>query len=180
METASDLEFFKLRIPDVIAIKVKKKVDSRGSLTRIWDSQGELSNFKILQASIVTNSNSGILRGLHYQETPFSESKVIQCTEGKIFDVVVDLRRDSPSYGTHVSLEIGPSSVYQGVFVPTGFAHGYLTLDSKSTLVYFMDNVYSTNHKNGLIWHDRTLAINWPMQPTLVSDQDSKWPGFKK
>jgi dTDP-4-dehydrorhamnose 3,5-epimerase len=174
----SRINFSPLQIKDSLAIMFKTVVDERGTLTRIWEENSVLNNFKLRQASIVNNLASGTLRGLHFQNEPYSESKVIQCVDGKVFDVIVDLRKNSDTYKKHLGIEIGPNCEYQGLFVPQGCAHGYFTLEPNSTLIYFMNNSYSPRHTLGIRWDDPTLDIKWPFKPTLVSQQDLQWPGL--
>jgi dTDP-4-dehydrorhamnose 3,5-epimerase len=170
------MEFVPLEIEGVQGIIENSHIDSRGSLIRIWDSNSFLSVFKLNQSSIVLNPISGTLRGLHYQSEPFAENKVVECVSGKVFDVIVDLRRESRTYGRHLEVALGPSERYLGLFVPAGCAHGYLTLEPNSILVYFMDKAYSADHARGIIWNDSKLCINWPGEPTLISASDLKWP----
>jgi len=95
---------------------------------------------------------------------------------GKVFDVIVDLREGSSTYGRHLEVFLGPAETYLGLFVPPGCAHGYQTLEENSTLVYFMDRHHSPENSQGINWSDPTLSINWPQLPSLVSERDSKWP----
>ena len=170
------MEVVELELEGVLGIIEESHSDPRGTFTRVWDSNSFLKNFKLNQASIVTNSKAMTLRGLHFQAEPFSENKVIECISGKVFDVVVDLRKESPTYGLHLEIEIGPLEPYVGLFIPAGCAHGYLTLESNSTLIYFMDKEYSAENSNGLLWCDPKLSINWPSVPLLISERDSSWP----
>ncbi len=170
------MEFFDLGIEGSLGIVEKSNVDTRGSLTRVWDSDSILGRFRIVQSSLVSNPNVGTLRGLHFQEAPFAENKIIECVSGKVFDVIVDLRKDSATYGSHIEVTLGPLEHYLGVFVPAGCAHGYLTLEADSTLLYFMDAAYSSEHSRGISWDDSSLAIKWPSSPILISERDSNWP----
>ena len=154
--------------------------DTRGTLTRIWENNLISTKFSFEQVSIVANPTSFTLRGLHYQKFPYSETKIIQCTGGKVFDVIVDLRKESNTYGNHINLEIGPRSEYQGLVVPSGCAHGYMTLEANSTLIYFMDNVYSPENSCGVLWDDPSLKIEWPSKPVVISKQDLEWPGLER
>jgi dTDP-4-dehydrorhamnose 3,5-epimerase len=163
-------------IAGVFGLPQNIKSDSRGSLIRVWDRNLEPYNFDFNQSSVVTNPHKGTLRGLHFQSEPFAENKIVECVGGKVFDVVVDLRKDSLTFGKHLTLELGPNSQYMGVFIPAGCAHGYLSLESNSTLIYFMDRPYSKLHARGLRWDDSRLAINWPESPSLISDADKSWP----
>jgi dTDP-4-dehydrorhamnose 3,5-epimerase len=179
MSTESRIKFTSLQIQDSLAITLGSILDNRGSLTRIWEENSVLKAFKLNQASIVSNPVTGTLRGLHYQSAPYSESKLIQCVSGKVFDVILDLRKESATYKKHIEIEIGPGCAYQGLFVPAGCAHGYLTLEPNSTLIYFMDKAYSPENSKGIRWNDSRLLINWPCKPTLVSQQDLQWPGLE-
>jgi dTDP-4-dehydrorhamnose 3,5-epimerase len=172
------MEFQALEIKDVYGIANKPKTDARGYLMRVWESGLILDNFKINQASVVNNPSKGTLRGLHFQIGAFAESKVIQCVSGKIFDVVVDLRVDSPTYRQHIAITLGPLEKYFGLFVPRGFAHGYLTLEANSTLLYFMDIKYSAEHSSGIFWADPSLGIDWPVEPEIISTRDSNFPNL--
>jgi dTDP-4-dehydrorhamnose 3,5-epimerase len=176
MKIDAKIEFIKLQIESAFAITYKPIGDERGSLTRIWEESSDIGKLKLCEASLVVNPKDRTLRGLHFQSAPFSENKVIQCIQGKVFDVIVDLRRDSPTYKKHTSVEIGADCRFQGVFVPSGCAHGYLTLTPNSTLIYFMDNVYSPLHASGIRWNDPLLDIKWPVLPNLISEKDLNWP----
>lgn len=169
-----------LKIDGSFGLKSKSVSDARGDLVRIWESSLISTEFNLKQASIVTNPVSFTLRGLHYQKSPYSETKIIQCISGKVFDVVLDLRKESNSYGKYITLEVGPRSEYQGLVVPSGCAHGYLTLEANSTLIYFMDNLYSAENSCGILWSDPNLEIKWPYKPVFVSKKDLSWPLFQK
>lgn len=170
------MEFTPLEIEGAFGISEKSYFDQRGSLTRIWDADSVLRNFNLVQSSIVTNPASGTLRGLHYQAEPFSENKVVECVSGKVFDVIFDMRKNSKTYRKHLTIVIGPSEPNIGLLVPAGCAHGYLTLQPHSTMLYFMDNVYSMEHSRGIPWNDNALAVKWPFSPLLLSEQDASWP----
>jgi len=176
MSSESRIDFSTMQIKDSLAIRFKTVVDERGTLTRIWEENSVLNKFKLRQASVVNNLTSGTLRGLHFQDEPYSESKVIQCVYGKVFDVIVDLRKNSATYKKYLGIEIGPNCEYQGLFIPQGCAHGYLTLENNSTLIYFMDNSYSPLHTLGVRWDSSTLNIKWPSKPRVISQQDLQWP----
>jgi dTDP-4-dehydrorhamnose 3,5-epimerase len=150
--------------------------DSRGSLSRIWEENSIFSAFETIEASIVSNPTLGTLRGLHFQSGPHAENKIVQCIGGKAFDVVLDIRKESETYRKYVGLEIGPKSRFQGLFVPAGCAHGYLTLEPDTSLIYFMDKAYSPEASNGIRWDDPNWMIRWPIKPFLVSQQDLDWP----
>lgn len=170
------MEFIPLEIEGVKGIIEKSYSDFRGTLMRVWESNSIFQRFNLSQSSIVVNPTAGTFRGLHFQSEPFSENKIVGCISGKVYDVIVDLRKDSDTYGRHLEIELGPMERYFGLFIPAGCAHGYLTLESNSTLIYFMDKEYSSVHSHGLLWSDPKLAINWPINPLLISARDSEWP----
>jgi dTDP-4-dehydrorhamnose 3,5-epimerase len=173
------MRFASLEIQDCLAFTSELRKDSRGSLTRLWEENAIISEFTIVEASMANNPISGTLRGLHFQTEPYSENKIIQCVSGKVFDVVLDIRKESNTYRKHVAIEIGPSCKFQGLFVPKGCAHGYLTLEQNTSLIYFMDNRHSKTHSRGLRWNDSEFSIDWPSKPKIVSSEDSGWPMFR-
>jgi dTDP-4-dehydrorhamnose 3,5-epimerase len=172
------MEFVPLEIDGTYGIKEIIKSDIRGDLIRVWDKNSLLLDFHLIQSSIVINPILGTLRGLHYQLEPYSENKIIQCLTGMVFDVIVDLRESSKTYGRFLGLNIGPTSEYLGLLAPAGCAHGYLTMKPNSTLIYFMDKEFSDKHARGIIWNDPNLTIPWPIEPKLISDRDNLWPNF--
>lgn len=170
------MELESLEIPEVFGIKSSASFDERGSFLRVWD-EGYLSKFIGLnQASVAHNPKARTLRGLHFQNDPHSEIKVIQSITGSVFDVVVDLRNESPTYQKYLSIQIGPKEIFQGILVPKGFAHGYLTLEDSCTLLYFMDKPYAPESANGIAWNDPTFQIEWPYEPRVISTRDRSFP----
>lgn len=174
------MEFTPLVINGVFGIQVKSQGDMRGSLVRVWDKKPLFEDFSLIQSSFVENPKAKTLRGLHFQSLPFSENKIVYCISGKVFDVVVDLREESNTYKEHITIELGPKEKYLGLMIPRGCAHGYLTLEDNSSLLYFMDREYSPKFSKGLFWNDPTLCIKWPSEPALISERDSKWPLLDK
>ena len=173
------MELISLDINGVFGILSSTSIDERGSFLRIWEEANFNTHIKLNQASAAINPKARTLRGLHFQTEPHEESKVIQCIMGSVFDVVVDLRKDSSTYGKHSSIQLGPKETYQGIVVPKGFAHGYLTLEANSTLLYFMDNPYVPESAKGIVWNDPTLRIAWPYEPEVISDRDRNFPTMK-
>lgn len=117
----------------------------------------------------------GVLRGLHYQLNPYAQSKLVRVTSGKIWDVVVDLRRGSPTYGQWEGYELSAQNKKQ-LLVPRGFAHGFCTLEPNTEVQYKVDSHYSREHDRGLIWNDPALAISWPVKQPILSEKDEKHP----
>lgn len=173
------MEFVPLAIDGVFGIITEPSIDSRGSLTRVWDRGLPLANFNLVQSSFVVNPQKNTLRGLHFQAFPHSENKVVLCVSGKVFDVIVDLREESETFRQHLEVNLGPKEAFLGVLIPNGCAHGYMTLEEHTSLLYFMDKEFFPESAQGLFWNDPSLAINWPTQPDLISERDSKWQGLE-
>lgn len=170
------MKFTPLVIAGAFGIIEPPTTDFRGSLLRIWDVNTQPGSFEINQSSLTHNPKAGTLRGMHYQAEPYMENKVVMCVGGKVFDVILDLREDSITFGMNSSFEIGPNSNYLGLLVPAGCAHGYLTLENDSTILYFMDKSYSEEHSSGVLWNDPKFSIDWPSTPVLISERDANWP----
>ena len=173
------MELIALDLEGVLGISSSAFFDERGSFLRVWDESDLKKYIDFNQASVAVNPKARTLRGLHFQADPHSETKVIQCVLGSVFDVVVDLRQDSSTYGKHMSIKLGPRETYQGIIVPKGFAHGYLTLEVNSTLLYFMDHPFVPESAKGILWSDPTLRIAWPYEPEVISNRDRNFPAMR-
>lgn len=127
----------------------------------------------------ISRSKKGVLRGLHFQLEPYSQAKLVRCVRGEIFDLAVDIRKGSQTFGKHVSIKLKGDGK-EMVLIPKGFAHGFLTLSSEDAdVIYYVDNNYAPNHERGIIWNDPDLNIPWPFKPTLLSKKDQNWPRLK-
>lgn len=155
-------------------------VDARGRFFRAWcveEFQRHGIAFAPVQANIGTSHRAGTLRGLHYQVEPHPEAKLVRCTRGAVFDVVVDLRPDSPTYGRWDAAELSADNGRM-LFVPPLCAHGYQTLSDEAEIFYFTSAMYAPTAVRGLRYDDPALAIAWPRPPVAVSAQDLAWPLF--
>lgn len=170
-------------IPDIKIIQPKLFHDSRGFVAESF-SQERYAQHGITRAFVQENisfsEKSGTLRGLHFQKPPHSQAKLIQVLHGKIFDVAVDLRNGSPTYGQHVSITLSaddPTLFY----IPRGFAHGFYTLEDRTTILYKMDDYYAPASEGGMRWDDQDLAIDWPLLSgkASLSEKDEILPSFK-
>jgi dTDP-4-dehydrorhamnose 3,5-epimerase len=154
--------------------------DSRGMFLRVLEVAKLAEEFKPCEISLATNQSSGTLRGMHFQKETFAESKIISCISGRIFDVGLDLRENSPSYLKAICVELGPKSEFQGLFLPAGYAHGYISLEDDSQIIYIMDKPYSPSSASGYRWNDKAFEIPWPISPKYISDKDMSWEEFKR
>ena len=170
------MDKYEFEILGAFAFSVENNLDERGSLIRIFDSVDLFPNFKVVQASFVENPINGTLRGLHFQAKGYAENKIVQCVRGKILDVIVDIDKESSTYGKVCSVHLGPKEKFQGIFIPKNCAHGYLTLSENSNVTYFMDIEYMLEYSQGVKWDDPFLNIPWPISPVTISERDKHLP----
>lgn len=166
-----------LSIPDVLLIKPEVFNDKRGFFYESFSERHFPVPFTCVQENH-SYSHQGVLRGLHYQVEPFSQSKLIQVMQGHIFDVAVDIRPDSPYFGQHISIELSASEP-QFLYIPKGFAHGFVTLSKSAQICYKVDAFYDKASERGLLWNDPDLAIMWPCIPDFLSDKDKALALFR-
>ncbi len=170
-------------VADVVLIRSKKIEDSRGYFMETW-SEGEFERLGISARFIQDNQSlskpSGTLRGLHFQHMPFAQAKLIRVVRGAIFDVAVDLRRASPTFGRWCGTTLTSDGGDQ-LFIPGGFAHGFVTLQPDVVVCYRVDSLYVPQAEGGIRWDDPELAIVWPFEKArlVLSDRDSKLPSFR-
>ncbi len=155
-------------------IKFDKNSDLRGYFSRLFCLKELAMNnltFTIDQINYSSNLSKGTLRGLHFQKAPFQEKKIIFCVKGSVFDVIVDIRKDSKTFGKYetFSLSEGTDEV---IFIPKGMAHGFQTLENNTDLLYFMDGIYNKESESGVIWNDDELKIPWPVKNKIISEKD--------
>ena len=130
------------------------------------------------QSSISFNPRKGTLRGMHYQEAPCEEVKVVRCTMGRIYDVIIDLRPESPTYRKHFAVELSAEN-RKMIHVPQGCANSFMTIADDTEIFYFTSEFYSPEHERGIRYNDPALGIRWPMEPVVISDKDKNHPDFK-
>ena len=167
-------------LPEVKIVIPERIGDARGFFSEVWngrdfESMGIRTAF--VQDNHVRNPNKGTVRGLHYQIKPAAQGKLLRVTRGAIFDVAVDIRRGSPTFGQHADAVLSADNWYQ-LWVPTGFAHGYCTLDDDTEVQYKVTDFYSPAHDRGIAWDDPDVKINWPVtgETAILSDRDRKLP----
>jgi dTDP-4-dehydrorhamnose 3,5-epimerase len=162
-------------ITGVFEIRLPARHDERGFFMRVYDEEIFKKNGLYrhwVQENHSRSEKKGIIRGLHFQFPPWAETKLIRCIRGAIFDVFVDLRRDSSQFGKWGSVELSEKK-HNMVYIPRGFAHGFCTLSDESEVVYKVDNMYAPQAESGLLWNDPDLAIQWPVEHPLLSEKDA-------
>jgi dTDP-4-dehydrorhamnose 3,5-epimerase len=167
----------------VFVVEPELVIDERGSFGRTYcrlEFATRGIEFTPGQSSISHNTRKGTLRGLHYQASPHSESKLVRCTVGAAFDVAADVRPDSPTFGQSVAVELTAEN-RRALYIPPGVAHGFQTLIDNTELLYLISGSYEPTAERGVRWNDPALAIDWPSdQPTVVSDRDRKLPHLRQ
>lgn len=172
--------FCPTRLSGAYVIKPEPNHDERGFFTRTWDKnefRARGLNAELMQCSISYSLRRGTLRGIHYQAAPFEEAKLVRCTKGAIFDVMVDLRSDSHTFMQWVATELNEDNRY-AIFCPEGFAHAFLTLTDSTEVFYQITEVYHADSARGVRWNDPAFAINWPFEPTVIAARDAQYPDF--
>lgn len=172
------MKFHPLKLAGAYHIRRERHEDRRGHFSRIycskiWETQELDGSFVQLNHSF--NRTRGTIRGLHFQYPPCTENRLVTCLTGRVFDVIVDLRRDSPTFLDWVALELAAQEG-DSVFVPKGFAHGFQTLEDDTHLLYNHSEYYSPEHEGALRYDDPALAIPWPLACTVLSDRDASVP----
>jgi dTDP-4-dehydrorhamnose 3,5-epimerase len=175
------MQFEKMNIPDVILCKPKVFLDEIGYFVETF-RQDKLDEFLGFRVNFIQDNESkssfGVLRGLHFQLPPFTQAKLVRVIKGEILDVAVDIRRNSPTFKKHVSVLLNDENKHQ-LFIPKGFAHGFLVLSKEAIFAYKVDNYYSANHDRGLAYDD--FEIDWGVkkEKLILSQKDLNQPKFK-
>ena len=172
------MRFSATEIPGVVAVEVEARVDDRGAFARLHCPEEFAAAghpFAPVQTSLSRNPTRGTLRGLHYQPAPHAEVKLVRVVRGRVFDVAVDLRPDSPTYRGWTAAELSADG--QGaLLIPEGVAHGFLTLEPDTDVLYQIAPAYRPGHEAGVRWNDPAFGIAWPEAPTLISERDAGYP----
>ena len=172
--------FKETRLNGAFVIEPEIIEDERGFFARTWcrrefEEQGLNSN--LVQCNISFNGKRGTLRGMHYQVAPHEEAKLVRCTMGAIYDVIIDLRSDSPTYKQWFSVELSAEN-RKMIYIPERFAHGFITMEDNTEVFYQMSEFYSPECARGLRWNDPAFNIVWPVEVTVVSEKDTQYRDF--
>ena len=170
-------------LKDCYILEPDKFGDDRGYYSPFFAEkdykENGLHSIKGIVQGARSKSGKGIVRGLHFQKDPYCQSKIVECLSGAVLDVVVDLRKDSPTYMKWTSVELTPENGRQ-LLIPRGFAHGFLVLSETAEFAYKCDDFYHPEDEGGICWNDPDIAIEWPnVTPLILSDKDKKHPTFK-
>jgi len=165
---------------DAYVVELEKHADERGFFARVFCEQ-EFSKQGLTDRFVQVNDSlartKGTLRGLHYQLSPKAEVKLVRCILGALYDVILDVREPSPTFGKYFGIELSAENRTM-LYVPNGFAHGFITLVDDTEAFYFADAAYAPDHERGVRWNDPRFGIDWPLEPTVISEKDQNHPDF--
>jgi dTDP-4-dehydrorhamnose 3,5-epimerase len=174
------MKFIKTQLEDAYLISMEQLEDERGFFARTWCTR-EFSKHGLapsfVQCSISFNHKKGTLRGMHFQIPPHEETKLVRVTTGAIFDVIVDMRPSSKTYLQHLGVELNAENRTM-LYIPKGFAHGFITLRNNSEIFYQMSEFFVPDASRGIRWNDPALNIQWPEPVAVISKRDEQWPDF--
>jgi dTDP-4-dehydrorhamnose 3,5-epimerase len=166
--------FIATELPGAFIVEQQRHIDARGFFTRSFCARefaAQGLNSSVAQANLSYNALSGTLRGMHYQRAPHQEDKLVSCVAGAIWDAIIDLRPESPAFKRWIGVELSADNG-RALFVPKGFAHGFITLTDHSTVSYLMSEFYAPGFDAGLRYDDPAIGIQWPLAPAVISDRD--------
>ena len=172
--------FTETKLKGAFVIDIERLADDRGFFARSFcekEFKDHGLNPRVVQGNISFNEKKGTLRGMHYQIKPFEEVKLVRCTRGAIYDVIVDLRSDSPTFKQYFGLLLTAHNRLS-LYVPAGFAHGFITLEDDTEVFYQMSEFYSPEHARGFRWNDPAFGIEWPLEPAMISERDRLYTDF--
>jgi dTDP-4-dehydrorhamnose 3,5-epimerase len=161
-------------------IELEPIEDERGFFARVWcqrEFEAQGLDTSLVQCNISYNRKKGTLRGMHYQTAPYAEAKLVRCTSGAVYDVIIDLRPTSDTFMQHLGLTLSARD-YKMVYVPKGFAHGFLTLAEETEVLYQMSEFHAPSYARGVRWNDPAFAIELPLPVSVISTRDATYPDF--
>jgi dTDP-4-dehydrorhamnose 3,5-epimerase len=185
--------FTETKLRGAYVIEIEKHEDERGFFARSWcqkEFEAHGLNPRLVQCNISFNNKKGTLRGMHYQAAPYEEAKLVRCVRGSIYDVIIDIRPDSATYCQWIAVELAAPSLlplahrsqltaqYRMLYVPEGFAHGFLTLEDNTEVFYQMSEFYAPEYARGFRWNDPVFELEWQHEALIISDRDKKYSDF--
>jgi len=174
--------FNEIKLKGAFVIELERREDSRGFFARgFCQNEFQAHGLKptVAQGNIASNIRKGTLRGMHFQYPPAAESKLVRCTRGAIYDIIVDLRPESPTYLQHFGVELNEDN-QRALYVPERFAHGYQTLTDKTDTSYLVGEFYTPEAEGGLLYNDPSLKLHWPLPVSVISEKDQKFPLYSE
>ena len=176
------MNFTETHIPGAFAVDLERREDDRGFFARAWDVNEFASHglsTRLVQANVSYNRAAGTLRGMHFQRAPHEEAKLVRCTRGAVYDVIVDLRPDSEAFKRWLGAELSAENG-RALYVPEGCAHGYQTLTEGAETFYLVSEFYAPESEGGVRWDDPAFGIEWPAADRrVISPKDASWPDFE-
>lgn len=175
------MKFNKTTIKGLYIIEPELLEDERGFFARTFcqkEFEANGLNTRLVQCSISYNKRKGTLRGMHYQIAPMAEARLVRCTRGAIYDVIIDMRQKSPTYCKWLAVELTADN-HLMLYIPEGFAHGFQTLEDDTEVFYQMSEFYAPEHARGVRWDDPSFRIEWPLPIKIISEKDMSYKGFK-
>ncbi len=172
--------FTETKLKGAFILDLELRADDRGAFARTFCmKEFEQHGLKpsVAQCNLSYNYKAGTLRGMHYQLPPAAETKLVRCTKGAIYDVIIDMRPESPTYMQHIGVELSAEN-HRALYVPELFAHGYLALTDGAEVVYQVGEFYTPGYERGLRYDDPAFGIEWPMPITVISEKDAAWESF--
>ena len=172
------MRFIETKLSGAFIVEAEPREDERGHFARAFDAslfEQHGMNPVTAQCNLSHNHRRGTMRGLHYQLPPATETKFIRCVRGAIYDVIVDMRPDSPTYREHIGVELTAANA-RALYVPGMFAHAYLTLEDDTAVIYQVGEYYTPGQERGLRHDDPALGIEWPVEIEVISEKDGSWP----
>lgn len=173
--------FTQTELKDAYIIDIERRSDERGFFARTWCAQEFAQHglvATIAQANMSYNARKGTLRGMHFQRAPHAEVKIVRCTRGAIYDVIIDLRPDSPTFKRWIGVELTQDN-QRMLYVPEGFAHGFQALTDDTETAYNVSAFYTPGAEGGVRYNDPAFDIQWPLPVSVISEKDANWPDFQ-
>jgi len=175
------MKFLETPLKGAFIIDLEKREDERGFFARTW-CRNEFESHGIyrlpVQSNLSYNKKAGTMRGMHYQASPFQESKLLRCVSGSVYDAIIDLRKDSPTFMQWFGIELNEENGI-ALFIPEDFAHGFMTLKDNSEIMYQVSAFYTPGSERIVRYNDPSFNIQWPMEATIISEKDKNAPDYK-
>jgi dTDP-4-dehydrorhamnose 3,5-epimerase len=174
------LIFTETKLKGAFILDVKRLEDERGFFGRSWckkEMEEHGLNSNVVQANVSFNHKKGTLRGMHFQFNPYQETKLVRCTKGALYDVIIDLRKDSPTYKQWIGVELTEDN-FRMLYVPEDFAHGFITLQDNTAVTYQVTQFYTPGAEGGIRWNDPAVGIEWPVPVEVISSKDKNHPDY--